>query len=1766
MTAQGTSTAQATTQMRALLQELGTEGTNVNKVFQDINGEGFLDFIAGGGNVAEAMQMLEEHSAAAGTPIQDLFGNVRAGLGALQLTGAGMETFVSNLEEMNNSAGATEAAYERMNSGMARIFEVLGSMWESFKIKAGAALAPVVETAALALQNFAENILPLLEEKFTAVADAVGKLIEIVSGGGDIFAVFEDGSTYIEKLFESFGMGEDAARELALKIIEIKDAITEFGANVQAAAGPIVEWIASFVSLKDVLLAVGLLIGGVVVVALAGFLAGMLPIIAVVTAVIGVIALLRNAWESDFMGIQTAINNFIDVLKNLGNYFRYVVEDGDFLNDFLANLPASIQPIAEIMGKVIDVFSKFIENIRSGQAPLEALQNAFGTFYTEARSALDQLVSFLAPTFDRIKEAFAGLGESMGPVGGKLDVLKEAFGRLMTALQPVAALVGAVLVVAFKLLGEIVAQVFTRIGPIVATVVTFITGQIDALTKIIDGLIQFVTGVFQGDWESAWDGLTQVVEGVVDGIEGTLDALVEIVDNIVGAIWDSIANLIEDLTGKAIPSWEEFKTAVEDAFNGAVEAVQNGIESITTFFEDLVADVKEWGKNIIDDFVGALEEAPTMITDTLQGWYQSFVDWVTNIDWYQVGYDVATFVIEGLEFLTEDLPRIITEWATNFMTTISDKASEWLAAGVEIVEKIVEGLVEFPEKAGTEVKTWPEAISGFISDAADTFLEVGSNIVEKIVEGAEAFAEFMSEEVSLWPGQISTFITENLAAFMQIGKDIGAGIREGIRSMLNGIKQMVKDVISGAETAGREQAIAESPSRLFAALGADLMAGLAVGIFEGTSEVISAITAAFSDIDAKAVAKVAEIITNLSAMIAGAIASMRQLAALGMDDIDDSMIQPFVDFVGSLVTAISEIAVELDGVRNQTLKMVEVMTKTAEMVLAAIDAIRSLQRMTIPTGIEKQLVALVAFIGLLTKSMAELAVEMDGFRDQTLKFAEVVEKTVAIIAPTIAAMVVLSKTDFGPVVSGWHLSEQIGIFSRIVGTLIREFLFAALEVGSLAEMVEDFAKAVEAVIDVIVPTINTMIILSRTDFSAIVGQWTGGTTPLAEQMKIIRNIVRTLIRLFADAADEFSGSLVEAVEDFAKAVEAVVDILVTTIDAMIILSQTDFGSIVGEWTGTTNPLAEQMKVIRNIVRTLIRLFADAAVEFGTDLVESIEAFADAAGAVLDTISQTLEVLQEIIAFQAPFDRVRQWLIGITLKIGVIAEVVKIAVDSFARAADGFGEELSAAIQEFADAAGAAFEEVAADMTESMSTAVQNFTDAASGILELIEDAIAAMAAISELSPVAEIGGGPLLEKIRKLSDFVDELVAAFEEVAADMTTEVSAAVQSFADAANSILGIVGPGIEALLAIAEFPGIEGIGAKTSKFAGHMSSAITVLATNMDFLSNLLGEKVPVAKKFAEDTQAIFTAVEAIAGGLAAIAAVEMSDTTPQMEYILAQAQIIAEKLQGASETLNGSVIQAARDFALAVAEMVTAVQDALNNIEALVASNAPGSLQTILDAMVKAMNNAAPDAGAAGKAIGDAFNDGLFRVLDGIPADVAAIVAAIIAALRAGVNDAGRAGQEIGRAVESALNAAEGAIRQAGVELGSSAGDGIISGLNSKLSGVRAAAAALAAAARAGAAEELEIGSPSRVFERLGEQALAGFERPFLKPISPMQLVTGAATTGTSYSNNREGDINIYLGEIGTGVGTANIKQTVKTAVSQALRESGRKSESRIRMR
>lgn len=169
ITAQGTPTAQATTQLRQLIVELSDEGSQAGKTFQKLSGQTFREFIASGKNLQDALKIMEKQAKSTNTGLSNLFGSIEAGQAALGLTGESSARFTADLEHMANAAGATEAAFEKINETPAMRIKKIQAAFSALTLEIGRALLPT-----------AEKLIETVEKNLPKITSAIQKAGNVV--------------------------------------------------------------------------------------------------------------------------------------------------------------------------------------------------------------------------------------------------------------------------------------------------------------------------------------------------------------------------------------------------------------------------------------------------------------------------------------------------------------------------------------------------------------------------------------------------------------------------------------------------------------------------------------------------------------------------------------------------------------------------------------------------------------------------------------------------------------------------------------------------------------------------------------------------------------------------------------------------------------------------------------------------------------------------------------------------------------------------------------------------------------------------------------------------------------------------------------------------------------------------------------------------------------------------------------------------------------------------------------------------------------------------------------------------------------------------------------------------------------------------------------------------------------------------------------------------------------------------------------------------
>ena len=206
--------------------------------------------------------------------------------------------------------------------------------------------------------------------------------------------------------------------------------------------------------------------------------------------------------------------------------------------------------------------------IDSLKAAFDVLKNTVGTAVIAAmnrlRAVFGQLRATVGPAMSgaiaRLGAVFTGLRATVGgAVISAFNRLKAAFDTIKAAIQQnqgtidkiigvfttVATVVGGVVVGAFV----VMANVLT--GWVVAAI-GVVTSIIGGLIQVLTGIITFITGVFTGNWETAWNGIKDIFAGVFNAISGICSSVMNGIKTAVGGAIDSIKSLLGMANGASV--------------------------------------------------------------------------------------------------------------------------------------------------------------------------------------------------------------------------------------------------------------------------------------------------------------------------------------------------------------------------------------------------------------------------------------------------------------------------------------------------------------------------------------------------------------------------------------------------------------------------------------------------------------------------------------------------------------------------------------------------------------------------------------------------------------------------------------------------------------------------------------------------------------------------------------------------------------------------------------------------------------------------------------------------------------------------------------------------------------------------------------------------------------------------------------------------------------------------------------------------------------
>ncbi|MDN3956183.1 tape measure protein [Sporolactobacillus laevolacticus] len=280
-----------------------------------------------------------------------------------------------------------------------------------------------------------------------------------------------------------------------------------------------------------------------------------------------------------------------------------------------------------------------------------------------------------------IKETFANMFNfgDLGKGGGMFDGLNNAAKNMFTTLQPILADIGNFcnsVITNIKTFwnqnGQQIMQAFTNIFNAIAAYVNYIMPMIkltfktvwDAIKTIftlalnvIEGAFKIFAGVFTGDWGKVWEGIKQILGGVLNAIKsiisiawnyisGTTKFIFSGIASVVGSIWNGIKSLI----GSVVNGIKSLVVGAWDGIHSITSSIFHGVASIAS---SIWHGISSTVSGIVHGMSSAISSAWDFIKSATSSAFRAVVGFIKNplqsINLFSIGKDIINGLVNGIK-------------------------------------------------------------------------------------------------------------------------------------------------------------------------------------------------------------------------------------------------------------------------------------------------------------------------------------------------------------------------------------------------------------------------------------------------------------------------------------------------------------------------------------------------------------------------------------------------------------------------------------------------------------------------------------------------------------------------------------------------------------------------------------------------------------------------------------------------------------------------------------------------------------------------------------------------------------------------------------------------------------------------------------------------------------------------------------------------------------------------------------------------------------
>ena len=350
-------------------------------------------------------------------------------------------------------------------------------------------------------------------------------------------------------------------------------------------------------------------------------------------------------------------------------FVNYVRENGPMIMTIFGNLGKTVgviltelAPLGAILMKLAAGVSEFILSVASSVAGFIDYQKIVSATFTAIQTVVLQVFGVIRDfIMDKVSEI-----QTFWQQNG--EQIRQAAEKVFTFIQNIVSITMPVVLMIIK------------------SVWNSIKGIISGVIDTILGVIKTFSSVLNGDWRGAWEGIKQILIGVVEVIWNYLNLM------FIGRILGGIKTLAVNALGTVKSMWDNILVTFKGIGDNVANVTNNLFSKVSSIFSNMRTTISE---------------KMTATKDSIIEIWKKAEDFLKNIDLKQIGKDIIQGLINGISMMANALFEKARSIADSIKSTIKnaldinspsrvmrDEVGKWIPIGLaEGIEKNINAVV-----------------------------------------------------------------------------------------------------------------------------------------------------------------------------------------------------------------------------------------------------------------------------------------------------------------------------------------------------------------------------------------------------------------------------------------------------------------------------------------------------------------------------------------------------------------------------------------------------------------------------------------------------------------------------------------------------------------------------------------------------------------------------------------------------------------------------------------------------------------------------------------------------------------------------------------------------------------------------------------------------------------------------------------------------------------------------------------------------------------